>query len=66
MKVIIDYKSLKYFMTTKKLSRRQVSKVEFLSRFNFVISYTLSRKIGKTDSFTYSSNVCLADDYDNQ
>ena len=40
IKIIIDYKKLKYFMTIKKLTKRQACWVEFLSGFNFVISYT--------------------------
>ena len=52
IKVITDHKSLEYFMTTKKLSRRQARWAEFLSGFNFVISYTPSRENGKADSLT--------------
>ena len=39
MKVISDHKNLEYFMTTKRLSRRQARWSEFLSRFNFKITY---------------------------
>ena len=65
IKVITDHKSLEYFMTTKKLSRRQTRWAEFLSGFNFVISYTPDRENGKTDSLTYRPNDCPADDQDN-
>ena len=37
--VISDHKNLEYFMTTKQLNRRQVRWVEYLSRFNFIITY---------------------------
>ena len=62
IKLIIDLKSLEYFMTTKKLSRRQVRWAEFLSGFNFVISYTLGRENGKADSLIHRQNDCLAND----
>ena len=52
IKVITDHKSLEYFMTTKKLSRRQARWAEFLSGFNFVISYIPGRENGKADSLT--------------
>ncbi len=52
-------------MTTKKLSRRQTRWAEFLSGFNFVISYTLGRENGKADSLTCQLNKCLADDHNN-
>ncbi len=52
IKVITDHKSIEYFMTTKKLSRRQVRWAEFLSGFNIVISYTPDRENRKADSLT--------------
>ena len=39
VKVLINHKSLEYFISIKKLTLRQVRWVEFLSEFNFVISY---------------------------
>ena len=53
-------------MTTKKLSRRQACWAEFLSGFNFVISYTPGRENRKADSLTCRPNKCLADDYNDQ
>ena len=50
-------------MTTKKLSRRQARWAEFLSGFNFVISYTPSRENGKADSLTCRPNDCPTDDH---
>ena len=52
IKVITDHKSLEYFMTTKKLSRRQACSAEFLLGFNFVISYTPGIENGKADLLT--------------
>ena len=37
--VISNHKNLEYFMSTKSLNRRQVRWSEFLSRFNFKITY---------------------------
>ena len=39
VKVLTNHKGLKYFMSTKKLTPRQVRWAEFLSEFNFMISY---------------------------
>ena len=49
VKVITDHKSLEYFMTTKKLTRRQARWAKFLSAFNFVISYTPGKENQKAD-----------------
>ena len=37
--MISDHKNLEYFMLSKHLSRRQACWSEFLSHFNFKISY---------------------------
>jgi hypothetical protein len=37
--VISDHKNLEYFMTTRQLNQRQVRWAEYLSRFNFIITY---------------------------
>ena len=66
IKVITDYKSLKYFVTTKKLLKRQACWAKFLSRFNFVISYTPDRENRKANSLTYWSSDCPADDQDDR
>ena len=39
VKVLTDHKGLEYFMTIKKLTSQQIRWAEFLSEFNFVISY---------------------------
>ena len=52
IKIITDHKNLEYFMIIKKLSRQQAYWAEFLSRFNFIISYTLNRKNRKANLLT--------------
>ena len=59
VKVIIDHKSLEYFITTKKPTRCQACWAKFLSGFNFVISYTSGKKNQKTYSLTYHLNNLL-------
>jgi len=39
VQVLTDYKSLEYFTTIKKLTRRQAQWALFLSQFNFQITY---------------------------
>jgi hypothetical protein len=39
VKILCDHWNLEYFMSTKKLNRRQARWSEFLSRFNFNIVY---------------------------
>ena len=39
IKVYTNYKNLRYFTTTKELSRRQTYQIEFLLEFNFKIYY---------------------------
>ena len=56
MKVLTDHKGLEYFMTTKKLTSRQVRWVEFLSEFNFVISYQSGKKNDKANALTRKPN----------
>ena len=56
IKVITDHKSLEYFITIKKLTKRQVYWAKFLSGFNFVIFYTSSRKNQKADLLTRGLN----------
>jgi hypothetical protein len=42
--VLIDHKSLKYFMITKKLNKRQTRWAEFLTEFDFKIVYQSKKK----------------------
>ncbi|KAI0994899.1 hypothetical protein K3495_g13280 [Podosphaera aphanis] len=62
--VISDHKNLEYFMTTKTLNRRQARWSEFLSRFNFVISYRPGRLGAKPDALTRRSEDLPSDQED--
>ena len=53
--VITDHKNLEYFMSTKQLSRRQARWSEFLSRFNYHITYRPGKAGGKPDALTHRS-----------
>ena len=50
--VITDYKNLKYFISTKQLSRRQARWSEYLSRFDFKIQYRPERLNSRADVLT--------------
>ena len=52
VKVITDHKSLEWFMSDKKLNRRQARWSEFLSEFNFKITYRPGKQGTKPDSLT--------------
>ena len=56
MKVLTDHKGLEYFMTTKKLTLRQVRWTKFLLEFNFVISYQNGKKNDKANALIRKSN----------
>ena len=56
VKVLTDHKGLEYFMTTKKLSPRQARWAEFLSEYNFIISYQSGKKNEKADALTRKPN----------
>jgi len=49
VEVYSDHRSLEYFMTTKLLTARQVRWMEFLSDFNFQITYTAGKNNQKAD-----------------
>ncbi|KAK7570621.1 hypothetical protein V3481_007378 [Fusarium oxysporum f. sp. vasinfectum] len=55
IKVITDHKNLEYFTTTKLLNRRQARWSEFLSRFNFKITYRPGKQGVKPDALTRRS-----------
>lgn len=55
IEVITDHKNLEYFMSTKQLSRRQARWSEFLSRFNYRITYRSGKAGGKPDALTRRS-----------
>lgn len=52
IRIITDHKNLEYFMSTKQLNRRQARWAEFLSEFNFKISYRPGNQGTKPDSLT--------------
>ena len=56
MKIFTDHKSFEYFMTTKKLIRRQIKWFEFLSQYNFVIMYQFDVQNVKTNALTRRFN----------
>ena len=64
VQVITDHKNLKYFMTTKQLSRRQARWSEFLSRFNFAIQYHPGKLNSWVDALTRRSADFPQDDQD--
>ena len=55
VKVITDHKNLEYFMSTKQLSCRQARWSEFLSHFNYRITYRPGKAGGKPDALTCQS-----------
>lgn len=55
IKVLSDHKNLEYFMTSKRLNRRQVRWAEFLSEFNFKIQYRPGKQGTKPDALTRRS-----------
>ena len=52
VKVLTNHQNLKHFMTTKQLNRQQARWAEFLSEFNFKISYRPGKKGEKPDTLT--------------
>jgi len=56
VEVISDHKNLQHFMTTKRLSRRQARWSEFLSRFDFRLTYRPGAQGGKPDALTRRSS----------
>ena len=56
VKVLTNHKSLEYFMTTKKLTPRQPRWAEFLSEFNFKVTYQTGKKNDKADALTRKPN----------
>ena len=52
VQVLSDHRSLEYFMTTKELNRRQARWSEFLSQFQFKITYRPGTQGTKPDALT--------------
>ena len=59
--IITDYKNLQTFMTTKQLNQRQVRWAEFLSQFNFVITYRPGTKATILDALSRLPGAAPAD-----
>jgi hypothetical protein len=60
--VLSDHKNLQYFATTKQLSHRQARWSEYLSRFDFTITYRPGKHGEKPDALTRRSQDQLAQD----
>jgi len=52
VKIWTDYKNLEYFMTAKKLNRRQAHWSLHLARFDFLLYHYPGRTIGKPDALS--------------
>ena len=52
IRIFTDHKNLEHFMTIKQLNRRQVRWIEFLSKFNFQITYRSDVQNIKSDNLT--------------
>ena len=52
VQVLTDHQALQYFMTDKKLTRRQVRWAQMLSEFNFKITYRPGKLGTKADALT--------------
>src|SRR5688572_22041128 len=60
-----DHKNLQYFMTAKKLNRRQACWSLYLARFDFVMHHIPGRNMGKPDALSHRANHGTSSD-DNQ
>ena len=56
-KVIIDYKNLTGFLTTKKLNQRQVKWVKELTKYYFKIKHTKGTKNIKVDTLSKKTKL---------
>jgi hypothetical protein len=52
IQILTDHKALEYFMTTKKLNRRQARWALDLANYNFQITYQSGKKNSKADALT--------------
>lgn len=66
IQVISDHKNLQYFMTSKQLNSRQARWAEFLSEFNFRITYRPGKQSTKPDSLTRRVGDLPEDDNDDR
>ncbi len=61
VEMIMNHKNLKYFMSTKQLSRHQARWSEFLSRFNYCIAYHFNKIDDKLNALTRCSEDLFKD-----
>ena len=66
VKVLIDHKGLEYFMITKKLISRQAKWAEFLSEFNFFVTYQTEKKNNKANALTQKLHEFPANNKNNR
>lgn len=64
VKILTDHRNLEHFMTSKQLNRRQARWAEFLSEFNFHITYRPGVQGTKPDSLTRRSQDLPTNDDD--
>ena len=64
IKILIDHKSLKIFMNSKKLISRQIRWAEILFKFNIVIQFQSEAQNVKTDALTRMSDFRSKNDND--
>ena len=62
--VLFDHKNLEHFMIIKQLNRRQIKWAEFLSEFNFQITYRSETQNTKSNNLTRRSQDLFADNFD--
>jgi len=56
VEIWIDHKNLEYFMTAKKLNRRQAHWSLYLARFDFKLVYRPGRSMGKPNALSWRPN----------
>jgi RNase H-like domain found in reverse transcriptase/Integrase zinc binding domain len=61
IEVITDHRNLEYYMSTKKLTRRQARWAEFLSQFHFEIKWRPGKDTTKPDALTRRSQDLPSD-----
>ena len=66
VQVFSDHASLKHFMTTKVLTRRQARWAEMLSEYNFIINIRPGTQNGKADALTRLPGSLPQDDEDDR
>lgn len=53
--ILTDHKNLKYFMTSRRLTERQVRWSQFLAQFNFVIKFRAGKNADRPDALSRRS-----------